>query len=35
LLREEIREGLDGGPAERLDMEAVKADARKRLSKNK
>jgi len=35
LLREEIREGLDSGPAERLDMEAVKADARKRLSKNK
>ena len=35
LLREEIREGRDSGPAEQLDMEAVKADARTRLSKNK
>ena len=34
-LRKEIRKGLDSGPAVPLDMEAVKAKARKRLSKNK
>jgi antitoxin ParD1/3/4 len=34
-LRKEIRKGLDSGPAEPLDMEAVKAEARKRLSKDK
>jgi hypothetical protein len=34
-LREEIREGLDSGPAEPLDMEAVKTEARKNLSKTK
>jgi antitoxin ParD1/3/4 len=31
-LRREIRKGLDSGPAEPLDMEAVKAKARNRLS---
>ena len=31
-LRKEIRTGLDSGPAEPLDMEAVKAEARERLS---
>ena len=34
-LREEIQEGLDSGPAEPLDLEAVKTEARKRLSKTK
>ena len=32
-LRKEIRKGLLSGPAEPLDREAVKAKARKRLSK--
>ena len=31
-LRNAIRKGLDSGPAEPLDMEAVKAEARNRLS---
>ncbi|MGZ5943664.1 MAG: type II toxin-antitoxin system ParD family antitoxin [Isosphaeraceae bacterium] len=31
-LRNVIRKGLDSGPAEPLDMEAVKAEARNRLS---
>ena len=34
-LRKEIRKGLDSGSAEPLDMEAVKAKARKRLSKDR
>jgi toxin ParE1/3/4 len=34
-LREEIQQGLDSGPAEPLAMDAVKGEARKRLSKNK
>ena len=34
-LREQIREGLDSGPAEPLDIEAVKTEARKSLSKTK
>ncbi len=34
-LREEIQEGLDSGPAEPLDMEGVKTEARTRLSKDK
>ena len=34
-LREEIQEGLDSGPVEPLDMEAVKTEARKRLPKDK
>jgi hypothetical protein len=34
-LREAIQEGLDNGPAEPLDMEAVKTEARKSLSKTK
>ncbi|MGZ3471444.1 MAG: type II toxin-antitoxin system ParD family antitoxin [Isosphaeraceae bacterium] len=31
-LRNVIRKGLDSGPAEPLDMEAVKAEARNKLS---
>ena len=31
-LRNAIRKGLDSGPAEPLDMEAVNAEARNRLS---
>ena len=34
-LREEIQEGLDSGPAEPLDIEAVKTEARRSLSKTK
>jgi len=34
-MRKAIRKGLDSGPAGPLDMEVVKAEARKRLSKNK
>src|SRR5512135_2317707 len=33
LLREEIQEGIDSGPAEPLDIEDVKTEARKSLSK--
>ena len=32
-LQEEIQEGLDSGPAEPLDIEAVKTESRKSLSK--
>ena len=34
-LGEEIQGGLDSGPAGPLDMEGVKAESRKRFSKNK
>ncbi len=32
-LRADIREGLDSGPSEPLDMEAIKAEARRRRSR--
>lgn len=33
-LRADIREGLDSGPAEALDMEAIKAAAREELQRS-